>query len=611
MARSSDMAKNPAGRLAQVLALKRQGQWQQAEVLLRKALAASPDDAEILYQLALLKTEAGAFAEAHFFVISALAADPALFRAYMLLGRIQAETGSPEAALGSYDQALMIAPLDAEAHFGRGVVLQRLGRLEDALASYDQSLVAAPDQAEVWCNHGNTLMALRRFDDALQSFDRGLKYRADVGMLHYNRASALNALGRGAEALTAYERALVLEPGNIDFRNNRGNTRFEAGDFAGATADFQWIIANDPDNAQGYNGLGMTLQDQGDLEEAEKLYCRGIALAPDYADVHHNLALVLLYKRNFAGAWPEYEHRCDPTAYRANLRKKAPSIAVFERLPLWRGPRDQVAGPVGIWYEQGIGDQILFSTMIPELVETGQPFVYEVDPRLLPAYQRSFPAVKFVRSDDPPDAALATAGAALFCGSLPGLFRPSVESFTRQPRRILQAAPERVAHYRSRLGDGFKLALSWRSARVGRLGASKSVSLADFAPLLAVPGVQGVDVQYGDTAAERAGLPQTYDVHIEHVEGVDFYQDLDEVLAILEACDLLITTSNANAHLAAALGKPVWLLYPGERAPFHYWAHGGDHRCLWYPSVEIVSAPDLADWTQLIAHAAAKLQALR
>jgi hypothetical protein len=220
--------------------------------------------------------------------------------------------------------------------------------------------------------------------------------------------------------------------------------------------------------------------------------------------------------------------------------------------------------------------------------------------------------VKFVAAaDEPPPAELTTAAAGLFCGSLPGLFRPSVESFARQPRQVLQAAPERAVHYRRHFGDGFKLALSWRSARVGRLGASKSASLADFAPLLAVPGVRGIDVQYGDTVEERKTLHETHGVQIDHAEGVDFYQDLDEVLAILEACDLLITTSNANAHLAAALGKPVWLLYPTERAPFYYWAHDGDHRSLWYPSVEIISAPDLTDWPLLIAHAVAKLQALR
>ena len=252
------MAKKPAGRIAQALALKRQGQWLQAEALLRKALAVRPGDTEVLYQLALLKTETGAFTEAHFFVTAVLEADLGFFRAYTLMGRIQAETGSPEQSLVSYDRALAIAPRDAEAHFGRGVVLQRLERFEEALASYDQSLISAPDQAEVWCNHGNTLVALKRFEDAVQSFDRGLKYRPDVSMLHYNRANALNALGCGTEALAAYERAVKLEPGNIDFRNNRGNTRYEAGDHLGAAADFQWIIDHDPQNAQGYNGLGMT-----------------------------------------------------------------------------------------------------------------------------------------------------------------------------------------------------------------------------------------------------------------------------------------------------------------------------------------------------------------
>jgi len=107
--------------------------------------------------------------------------------------------------------------------------------------------------------------------------------------------------------------------------------------------------------------------------------------------------------------------------------------------------------------------------------------------------------------------------------------------------------------------------------------------------------------------AEREAVTRAQKVTLTRFGDVDFYRDLDEVLAILDACDLLITTSNANAHLAAALGKRVWLLYPAERAPFHYWAHGGDHRSLWYPSVEIVSATGLADWPQLIAHTAQKL----
>ncbi len=605
------MAKKPAPRLKQALALRQQGRHDQAEAVLRKMLAAQPGHADALYHLALLKADAGAFSEAHYFATSALAANSGSAPAHVLLGRVQTATRSLEAALASYTQALAVQPQYAEALFGRGVALQQLGRLTEALDSYAGALALEPGQAEAWNSHGNVLFALGRFDEALRSFDQGLLRMPGVALLHFNRGNALGKLERPDEALAAFDRALALAPGNVDTLNNRGNTRLEAGDVAGAAADFRRVIAEAPGDARGHNGLGTAVQDQGDLAQAATLYERAIQLAPDFADAHHNLALVRLYQRDFAGAWREYEHRCAPSGYRANLRKDPRSVDLFERLPRWRGPGAPVSGPVAIWNEQGIGDQVLFSTLLPDLLATGQPFLYEVDRRLLAAYRRAFPECRFVAMDDPPAAELQTAGAALFAGSLPGVFRPSVASFVRQPRRVLQAAPERVALYRNRLTPGFKVALSWRSLRAGRLGRSKSVALVDFAPVLAVAGVQFVDVQYGDTAAERAALEPGQRARLAHFDDVDFYRDLDEVLATLDACDLLITTSNANAHLAAALGKPVWLLYPAERAPFHYWAHGGDHRSLWYPSVEIVSAPGLADWPQLIAHTAQKLAQMR
>jgi len=596
-----------AASLKQAQVLLQQGRRDEAGAVLRRLLSTHPYDADVLYQLALLQADAGAHSEAYFHVTSAIEVNPENADAHALLGRIQTETGSNEAALSTYDEALQRFPHDARILFGRGVVLQRLGRPEQALDSYARALAIAPEHAELWCNHGNVLFSLRQYEPALHSFDEGLLRMPGVALLHFNRANTLNALGRGTEALAAYDRALALEPGNTDMLNNRGNARLEAGDSGGAARDFRRMIVDAPADARGYNGLGMALEAEGALEEAADLYRRAIQRAPAFADARHNLALLYLRCRNFSGAWAEYEHRCEPSGYRDNLRKDPASVALFEKIPRWTGR--PVEGAVGLWSEQGIGDQILFSTMIPELAETGQPFIYEVDGRLLPAYRRAFPQLRFVKMTDPPDSTLTAAAAALFCGSLPGLFRPTVDSFARQPCGFLRAAPERVTHYRSRIGDGFRIALSWRSAREGRLGRSKSVNLADFAPFMAVPGTRCVDVQYGDTVAERAQLMQAGGAGLLHFDEVDYYHDLDGVLAILEACDLLITTSNANAHLAAALGKPVWLLYPGERAPFHYWAHGGDHRCLWYPSVEIVSAPELDDWPQLIAHAAEKLRA--
>ena len=123
----------------------------------------------------------------------------------------------------------------------------------------------------------------------------------------------------------------------------------------------------------------------------------------------------------------------------------------------------------------------------------------------------------------------------------------------------------------------------------------------------ALAGVHFLDVQYGDTTAERAAVEAATGTRLLRFEDVDYHNDLDELFAILEACDLLITTSNATAHFAGALGKRTWLLYLADQAPFHYWAHDGSYRSLWYPAVEIVTAPHLADWASLIQHVTDKL----
>jgi hypothetical protein len=310
------------------------------------------------------------------------------------------------------------------------------------------------------------------------------------------------------------------------------------------------------------------------------------------------------FRREFDRAWEGYEARAGIKTYRRmHLRDFPASLTSYERLVPWRGPAEAGVRDLGIWAEQGIGDQVLFSTLIPELASSRVPFVYEVDPRLLQAYRRAFPDARFVPRERIPNEALLRTSRALLAGSLPGLFRRALPDFARQPSKLLNALPERVSHCRSRLEKepcSLKVALSWRSVRSDWWVKRKNASLADFGPLLDLAGVRFVDVQYGDTAAERIAVEASTGRRLVHFDEVDCFEDLEGVFAILEACDLLITTSNATAHFAGALGKRTWLLYPGDRAPFHYWAHDGTYRSLWYPSVEIVSAPHLTGWAALI-----------
>jgi Flp pilus assembly protein TadD len=496
----------------------------------------------------------------------------------------------------------------AKQLFMDALALQEKGDLPRAEALYRQALQLAPERPSIMNNLAAVYFRQRKYAEAMQLCERLLQIDPRDLQALLNLGSCQIELGLVADALASYASVLELRPDDADALNNLGNALVKLQRPEEALAHLRRALAINPRHLDALQNHGNALLALGQAQEALVSYKSALALAPVDATVQYNLALGLLFCQEFELAWTYYAQRFESPVMRKELRRDAATVDLFANKSAWKGSAQ--TGQVAIWAEQGIGDHILFSTLIPELVEADVPFVYEVDRRLLEAYRRAFPKGHFVAQESPLNPALLQAGHALPAGSLPGLFRRSKASFARQPRRLLQALPERRAHYRDRmdaLGAGLKVAFSWQSTRGDQRGMSKGGPLLQFVPLLELPGVHFVDVQYGDTRAERGEVERIHGVRLLHFDEVDYYNDLEEVLAILEACDLLITTSNANAHFAGALGKPVWLLYPAEKPPFHYWAHDGGHRCLWYPSVEIISAPHLADWPQLVEHVKARL----
>ena len=258
---------------------------------------------------------------------------------------------------------------------------------------------------------------------------------------------------------------------------------------------------------------------------------------------------------------------------------------------------------VAIWREQGVGDQLLYCTLLPEFASRGEQFLVEVDPRLKAAFSRAHPDWAVVAPEQS-EAAFSQCDRHLPMGSLPLLMRPTLESFALQPRALLAADPTRARAFRARLAvAGVRLiGISWRSfqpAARGYMQRKKSAPLEAFLPLARRGDVRLLDLQYGDTVAERAAFSRLGGA-LERLEELDLFNDLDGVLAAIEACDLVVTTSNVTAHLAGVLGKPTWLVYLKANPPFHYWASEADGRSLWYPSIRIMTAPEWHTWESAI-----------
>lgn len=491
-----------------------------------------------------------------------------------------------------------------------GMVLGAQGRMEEALASFQKVLSSAPGSADAHYNVGTALKELGRHEAAAAAYHSALAIEPGNPDTLSNLGIVLAQLGRIDEAIECYHKALARDPRHVQARNNLGNALRMQGKLEAAAENFETILAAAPGFADAMVNLGTVRAAQGRFQEARALYERAIRNDPGSSpDARLGIATLHLLNHEFEPGWKGYDLRLDCPEMRQGLRKSMRTLDLFRRLPRWRGPLEEPEHEVAIWAEQGIGDQVLFSTLIPELLGAGVRFLYEVDPRLLGAYKRAFPGARFVALGEPPAEALQRAGRVLLAGSLPGFFRADRGSFARQVRQVLTAPPGRAAHYRAALKGhaGIKVAVSWKSARADWWGSRKTVELMEFSPLLGLRGATFVDVQYGDTSEERSRVEEATGVRMVRFEDVDHYHDLEELLAILDACDLLVTTSNATAHFAGALGKRTWLLYTADRPPFHYWAHGGGHRTLWYPAVEVVTAPQLSDWTSLAEFAAAKL----
>ena len=644
-------------------ALSAQGRFVEALPWFDAAKELRPTSPSIRHNRAQALFGLGRAAEARDDLAQAVESNPGLHPAWNLLGGVLAALGDTAGAERAYRRALLLRPDHAETHYNLGLLFQESARPDEAIACYRKALQRKPGFAPAHNNLGNALKVKGRVDEAMTHYAEALKFDPQLADASSNWGTALREKGRVdeaipllerarqlkpeswavhnnlgiayfernrfAEAVESQRRALALRPEFVEARNNLGNALSALGEGQEAIDCYRQVIEAAPQHADAYSNYGLLLQERGEIEEAMRLYNRALEIRPDHADALNNLGYLLqeqgraeeamaLYRRatsaNPQAARPAYNlglaHLCrfefEEGWKLCELRyRTTPPVAVLRPFGVPRfGADDWGRGHrIAIWREQGVGDQLLYSTLLPDLEARGQDFVLEVDQRLLPAYSRSHPRWTVV-SPDQSGAAFESCDRHLAIASLPGLLRPTTESFARQPRALLAADLARAEDYRQRLAAPGKrrVGLSWRSFQPvprGYLQRKKSAGLAAFMPLSDSEHLRLVDLQYGETQDERDAFAAAGG-KLERLDGLDLFNDLDGVMAAIEACDVVVTTSNVTAHLAGVLGKDTLLVYLGGNPPFHYWVPDSQGRSLWYPSVRIVTQRTLDTWEKAV-----------
>lgn len=514
-----------------------------------------------------------------------IAVQPVHFDALHMLGMIAYQAGLPARAVDLLERALGVNPSHAEVHSTRGLALMSLGQQHEALASFDKSISLKPRRAESHYNRGVCLQAMLRFEDALAAYDKAIKISPVLAEAHANRGNVLRAIDKLPDALASHRRAIKMRPEVAENYYNEGLVLFDLDETQYAIDSYNRAIARKPDYAQAYTNRGIALQQLKRYDEATASFDEAIRLNPGLAEARLYRGISDLACGNYASGWEGFEWRWRTSDWNA----PPPGI---ER-PIWQGKPS--SNRLLIRGEQGIGDQILFASFLPDLQRFAHEKTVAVERKLLPLFERSFPHFRFVSSTVLPIA--GEYDEEILIGSLGQHFRPSDDAFPDATAPYLKADRLRTESIRHRVSRSNHIVcgISWNSKNA-RIGKAKSVLLQELLPILRLPNFSFVDLQYGDTAAEREAIKCSHDITVEKVEEIDSFDDIDGLAALISACDIVVTVSNTTAHLAGALGKRVLLLLSTTQGRLWYWRNA-QGRSIWYPTVRVFEQATSGAWS--------------
>jgi len=522
--------------------------------------------------------------------------DPSHLGALYHLGLLAGRGGDHRRAVAFGRRAVAAAPDNPSVHNNLGVALMDLGRADEAADAFRAAIALAPDTAAIHYNLGRALKAQGRLDDAVAAFRAATALMPGHANAHDALGTALAALGRPAEAVAAFEAAVALEPERAAFHCNLGNALVAGCRPDAAAAALRRALELAPDQAEAHDALASALAGLGRLDEAVAACRQAVALAPDSAAFHTHLANLLLRRGDYRAGWDEFEWRFQVDVAPRDLPQ-----------PRWRG-QDLAGRRLLVWGEQGIGDQLLFYAFVPELVERGATVVVECSTRLVAMLERSLPGVEVVPYAEPPNPRLLAADIDFQVPemSVAAILRPSRQDF-RPLSPYLKTEPAVAAELRRAYGGGKVplVGVAWWSGNPNA-GAADTVPLAEWSPILTVPGLRFVSLQYSDRGAEIAAARQATGADFIVDSSVDPLLDLDRAAAQIAAMDLVVTINNATAQMASILGRPAWnmLAFTPD------WRMGPDgDTSPWYDGMRLFRQPAPGAWGPVVAEVAAALGA--
>jgi len=571
----------------QALALHRGGDLDAAQDGYLQILARQPRHGDALNLMGALAGQRGEHARSAELISQAIAVDSEKADYHYNLGIALKGLGQLTAAVASYERAIGLQPAYVNAYENCGLVLYELGQSEAALQRFDQALVLNPQDPSIHSNRGNAFGGLQQYEAALRCYEQALALDPDYVAAHISQGNALKMLGHYDAAIASYERALAIAPNDVDAHFMLGSAYHETQQWDQALASYDRALTLQPRLAQAHYNRGVVLNMLQLFHAALGSYQRAIdcGLLQGRASLEYNKSLIFLLMGEFAEGWDLYESRWNVPALEMESKHSS--------YPAWRGETSLAGKTVLVHSEQGLGDILQFCRYVTAVAAMGARVVFEVPHSLLGVMQ-SLQGVSHLMAWGLDSADLGET-IDLQCPllSLPLAFRTDFQTIPAGPR-YLHSQPEKLLAWRERLGPAQRprVGLVWSGSPTHQFDRQRSIPLEQLKIYLP-KGVDYVCLQKEVRASDQTALDASADIQSFSSELNDF----DDTAALVECMDWVISVDTSVAHLAGALGKPLWLLLPF--VPDWRWMLERD-TSPWYPSATLYRQPTPNDWNSVL-----------
>jgi len=570
---------NVSAQLKKAFEFLRTGNLNEAEVILKKVLSKYPLQFDSLVNCGFIQLQKKNLAEAKRYFYGALEVK---YDSKIVdnLAELLRQTQSWDEIIQLKDR---IHSSSVVFELNYAIALRNKNNKEKSLEIFEKLLEANPKNLNIYIAYGFSLNYFQMYEEAISLYQRGLNLDPENYFLNYNLGIAYSNNEDQVNSIKYLQKSITKNDNNFDAWITLAAQQVKLRKTNEAMESIQKCKGIDPENNLILFQTAVVHMKNGNISDTKKYLNRYLELEPHNPDGNFHMGLCLLFEQNFKEA---------PMYYRYRVKTSHNKYGMFNDIHL---PEIKNDTKIIIGQEQGIGDQLLFLRLLPSFVNRHKNTTYITTDKLFDLLKNTFNDTTIIKESECDD----------LINNSQEYTKINIGSLLHYEANIknsLQLARDLVTHkYElppALKNKNKKIGLSWSSVNKSN-GKDKSLPLIDYAPILNIPNLNFISLQYGDVIQDIQDTEKNLGINLYYDKNLDYFNDISKLSALIKECDYVVTTSNVTAHLAGSLGVKTFVLVPKSHGKMWYW-FSQDDKCIWYPSIQLIHQSKDGFWDKEI-----------